>query len=440
MMIEALIGAVLLAMATFAVLNGLEGAQATGHSNKQRTVAATLAQQDIERLRAYPIASLSNFSQTRSVNVAGVAYSVTSVTEWIRDSTDALNCTDQTGQADYVKISSTVKSPAQKNAVKEVSLLTPAAGSLSDTNGTLAVKVTDRNGAARSGVTVTLSGPGSYSKLTNTLGCAVFDYIPVATYAVGVPGMVPWAGEGSADPTATVVGGKTSLKQVEVEPPASLRAIFEKPDGTSAVWNSIEVANAKLPGGAKDFSVATATTSIDGTGLFPFLDGVGVYAGTCQRNNPASWQANYFSTSGKGYVVLAPGDVLKTVRVQMGVLNVNVKNSSSTPANMNGALVVVRQRDTGTGCDQDTWMAQGLTNSSGNVSFVLPFGTYRVCASGVPVPSTTRFFQTTAGSFTSGTNQDPRMRPASPMTFQSNINIPNSGSSGSCSTAADTSP
>ena len=328
MMIEALIGAVLLAMATFAVLNGLEGAQATGHSNKQRTVAATLAQQDIERLRAYPIASLSNFSQTRSVNVAGVAYSVTSVTEWIRDSTDALNCTDQTGQADYVKISSTVKSPAQKNAVKEVSLLTPAAGSLSDTNGTLAVKVTDRNGAARSGVTVTLSGPGSYSKLTNTLGCAVFDYIPVATYAVGVPGMVPWAGEGSADPTATVVGGKTSLKQVEVEPPASLRAIFEKPDGTSAVWNSIEVANAKLPGGAKDFSVATATTSIDGTGLFPFLDGVGVYAGTCQRNNPASWQSNYFSTSGKGYVVLAPGDVLKTVRVQMGVLNVNVKNSS----------------------------------------------------------------------------------------------------------------
>ena len=439
MMIEALIGAVLLAMATFAVLNGLEGAQATGHSNKQRTVAATLAQQDIERLRAYPIASLSNFSQTRGVNVAGVAYSVTSVTEWIRDSTDALNCTDQTGQADYVKISSTVKSPAQKNAVKEVSLLTPAAGSLSDTNGTLAVKVTDRNGAARSGVTVTLSGPGSYSKLTNTLGCAVFDYIPVATYAVGVPGMVPWPAR--APPTRRRPWSVARRASSRSRSTARLAAgHIQKPDGTSAMWNSIEVANAKLPGGAKDFPVATATTSIDGTGLFPFLDGVGVYAGTCQRNNPASWQSNYFSTSGKGYVVLAPGDVLKTVRVQMGVLNVNVKNYSSTPANMNGALVVVRQRDTGTGCDQDTWMAQGLTNSSGNVSFVMPFGTYRVCASGVPVPSTTRFFQTSAGSFTSGTNQDPRMRPASPMTFQSNINIPNSGSSGSCSTAADTSP
>ena len=232
-MVEVLMGMLLLALATFAVINGLEGAQATGKTNKQRSVAATLAQQDIERLRAYPITSLSNFTQTRTVPVASVNYTVESKTEWIRDSTNALNCTDQTGEADYVKISSTVKSPAQLNPVKEVSLLTPAAGSLSDTNGTLAVKVTDRNGVGRSGVAVTLTGPTNYSKATNSLGCAVFDYIPVATYGVAVPGMVTWAGEGAPDPTATVVGGKTSLKAVEVEPPASLRALLEKPDGTA---------------------------------------------------------------------------------------------------------------------------------------------------------------------------------------------------------------
>ncbi len=328
-MVEVLMGMLLLAMATFAVINGLEGAQATGKTNKQRSVSAALAQQDIERLRAYPITSLSNFTQSRAVNIAGVNYTVESKTEWIRDSTDALNCTDQTGEADYVKISSTVKSPAQINPVKEVSLLTPAAGSLSETNGTLAVKVTDRNGVGRSGVGVTLSGPTNFSKATNSLGCAVFDYIPVAVYGVAVPGMVTWAGEGAPNSTATVVGGKTSLKQVEVEPPASLRALLEKPDGSLATWNSIQVANAKLPGGAKSFTVPTATTSIDGTGLFPFLDGFGVYAGTCSRNNPAFHQSNYFQTSGKGYVILNPGDVLTQVHVQMGVLNVNVKNSTA---------------------------------------------------------------------------------------------------------------
>lgn len=434
-MIEVLMGAVLLALATFAVLNGLDGAQATGQTNKQRTVSSALAQQDIERLRAYPITSLSNFSQTRSVDVAGVAYSVQSATEWVRDSTDALNCTDQTGQADYVKITSTVKSPAQLNPVKEVSLLTPAAGSLSDTLGTLAVKVTDRNGAGRANVTVALSGPSSFSKLTNSLGCAVFDYIPVATYGVGVPGMVTWAGAGAADPTATVVAGKTSLKAVEVEPAASLQAHLEKPDGSAAAWTSIQVANAKLPGGAKAFTVGSPTTPIDATGLFPFLDGFGVYAGTCQRNNPATWQANYFQTSGKGFITLDPGDFLRPVNVQMGVLNVNLKNASAV--NMVGALVTVRQRDTGTGCNQDLLMASANTDSGGNASFVLPFGTYRVCVSGVPSGSTTRFRQT---SGTSGSTQDPRLRPPSNMTFQSNLTLSTSNSSGACSTAADTSP
>jgi Tfp pilus assembly protein PilV len=441
LMIEVLMGAVLLALATFAVLNGLDGAQATGHMNKQRSVSSTLAQQDIERLRAYPITALSNFSQTRSVNVAGVAYSVQSTTEWVRDSTDVLNCTDQTGQADYVKISSTVRSPAQTNAVKEVSLLTPAAGSLSDTHGTLAVKVTNRSGVGRSGATVALSGTSSHSKITNTLGCAVFDHIPIATYSIDVPGMVSWGGEGATKPQATVVAGKTSLAQVEMEPPASLKANLLKPDGTAAAWTSIQVANAKLPSGAKNFLVGSAASSIDGAGLFPFLDGYGVYAGTCQRNNPASWQGDYFQTSGKGFVTLNPSDFLKPVNVQMGLLNVNVKNSASTPVNMVGALVTVRQRDTQSGCNQDLLMASANTDASGNASFVLPFGTYRVCTSGFPDPArptTTRVRQT---SGTTGSTQDPRLRPPSNLTFNSALNITHGSTSQSpCPPDLDLSP
>ncbi len=60
-----MIGALILAISTVAVLNGLDGAQKTGRVNKERSVSATLAQQDIERLRSYPITALSNFSQTR---------------------------------------------------------------------------------------------------------------------------------------------------------------------------------------------------------------------------------------------------------------------------------------------------------------------------------------------------------------------------------------
>jgi hypothetical protein len=436
MLIEVLVGAIVLAITTFAVLNGLDGAQKTGRVNKERSVSATLAQQDIERLRSYPITALSNFTQTRSVNVAGVAYSVQSETEWVRDASGVLNCTDDSAQADYLKISSTVRSPAQSAPVKEVSLLTPAAGAFSNTAGTLVVKITNRNGVPLGGVTVSLSGPGSYSETTNSEGCAIFGYIPAGDYDVDVPGRVSWGGDNSSTSQVTVVAAKTSLKQLEMETPASLRAHLQRPDGSAATWTEIQVANAKLPGGTRDFTVGSPATAIDATGLFPFLDGYGVYAGTCARNNPSFWDPTYFQTSGKGFVTLNPGDFLKDVNVVMGVLTVNVKNSSGT--NVNGARVTFRQGDNGTGCNLDLLMANLTTDNSGSgtVTAVLPMGTYRLCVSGTS-SGNTRFRQSGA----SGQPAHPILRPPSNLTPATvNFQLPSSGSTGNCSTAADTSP
>jgi type II secretory pathway pseudopilin PulG len=432
LLVEVMVGALILAIATVAVLDGLDGAQATGRVNKERSVSATLAQQDIERLRAYPITALSNFSQTRTVSVAGVQYSVVSETEWVRDASGVLNCTDDTAQADYLKISSTVRSPRQTTPVEEVSLLTPAAGSFSTTAGTLVVKITNRDGAALGGVTVSLSGPGSYSDTTNSEGCAIFGYIPAGNYDVDVPGRVTWGGDNSSTSQVAVVAAKTSLKQLEMETPASLRAHFQRPDGSAAVWNALQVANAKLPGGTRDFTAGSPVTAIDATGLFPFLDGYGVYAGTCAKNNPSFWEPTYFQTSGKGFITLDPGDFLTDVNVEMGVLTVNVKNSSSPAANMAGALVTARQGDSGTGCTVDALMSQGTTDTAGNVTFVLPFGTYRLCASGIPTGSTIRHRFTVA----SGSPAHPRLAPPSSKTASLNLQIPNSGSgtSGACST------
>jgi hypothetical protein len=433
MLIEVMVGAIVLAISTFAVLNGLDGAQKTGRVNKERSVSATLAQQDIERLRSYPITALSNFSQTRNVSVAGVQYTVASETEWVRDASGVLNCTDDTAQADYLKISSTVRSPQQTTPVKEVSLLTPAAGAFSNTAGTLVVKITNRDGVPLGGVTVSLTGPSSYSDTTNSEGCAIFGYIPAGDYDVDVPGRVSWGGDNSSTSQATVVAAKTSLKQLEMETPASLRAHLQRPDGTAAQWTEIQVANAKLPGGTRDFVVGAPATAIDATGLFPFLDGYGVYAGTCARNNPSFWDPTYFQTSGKGFVTLDPGDFLKDVNVQMGLLTVNVKNSSN--ANVNGARVTFRQGDNATGCNLDLLMANLVTGSSGTVSAVLPMGTYRICVSGTSSGST-RFRQSGA----SGQPAHPILRPQSLSPPTVNFTLPSSGSTGSCSTASDTSP
>lgn len=438
LLVEVLVGALVLALATFAVLSGLDGAQATGRANKERSVSSTLAQQDIERLRAYPITALSNFTQTRTVNVAGVSYSVQSETEWIRDASGVLNCTDDSAQADYLKISSTVRSPAQSTPVKEVSLLTPAAGTFSATAGTLVVKVTDRNSEVLSGVSVTLSGAGSYSDTTNSEGCAIFGFIPAGDYDVDVPGRVSWGGDNSSTSQATVVAAKTTLKPLEVDFPASLRAHLMKPNGTAATWNNIQVANAK---GIRDFPVATPAATIDAAGLFPFLDGYGVYAGTCAKNNPALWDSNYFTTSGKGFVILNPGDSLEDVNVEMGELTVHVNNSSG--ANQSGARVTIRQGDSGSGCNQDLLMVTPqVTDATGNAVAVLPMGTYRICVS-TGSGNSSRVRQ-------SGTNPSPAHpvlkppnspNPPSSLTRTVSFNLPsNSNAGANCSTVADTSP
>lgn len=421
-----MVGALVLAIATFAIMNGLDGAQATGLKNKQRSVSATLAQQDIERLRAYPITALSNYTQTRTVKVGSVNYTVSSRTEWVRDNTDPVNCTDQTGQSDYVKISSTVNSPAQTTPVKEVSLLTPAAGALSDTHGTLAVKVTNRHGQPRTSTLVTLSGPGSYSKSTNELGCAVFDFVPAGAYSIEVPSMVGWNGEGAAAAQATVAAGKTSLAALEREPPVKIIAQFQRPDGSAAAWNTMQVANAKLPGGAATFNAASAVTSIEATGLFPFVDGFGVWAGgPCSRNNPAIHQTNppYFQPGGKGFVTFPDGDVEENVLVQMAELTVNVKDGG---VNQSAAGVYVRQQDNNTGCNRGLLMATGTTDAAGNARFSLPFGTYRICAG-----------KGNRSRTTSGSNPtDPLLRPQS-LTAHRDFSL---GNNGACSTALDTSP
>ena len=48
-------------------------------------------------------------------------------------------------------------------------------------------------------------------------------------------------------------------------------------------------------GGTKIFTrTAGRNATVDGAGLYPYLDGVGVYAGPCPANDPSAYNANYF--------------------------------------------------------------------------------------------------------------------------------------------------
>jgi type II secretory pathway pseudopilin PulG len=379
LLIEVMVGSVVLGIATLAVLSGLEGAQGTGVKNRARTEYANLAQQDIERLRAMPIASIANLDQTRTVTVGDIDYTVHSQTDWIVEAPNgAASCTDYDPLAEYLKVWSTVSSPGNINTpVTETTLLTPAPGSFGDT-GTATVRVTNRDGVEQNGVTVALSGPGSYTAVTNQLGCAVFRFITAGSYTAQVSGGVSWSSQLPATAPVTVNAGRTTFNPIEVDTPASLRAFFVNPSGTALNWSRISVAHAKLPAGFKVFPNDTSTTmvsSIDATNLFPHKDAYGVYAGSCIKNNPTQWKSDYFQPGVNGYVVLNPGDSTVGVNVTVPVLTLAVTKRSSAPQ----IRVFVKQAD-GPECTEEYSVIMNTTATGPtNVAVPVPFGRYKVC-------------------------------------------------------------
>lgn len=397
-----LVGCVVLAIATAGILNGIDGAQSVGAKNKARSVQATLAQQDIERMRSMPVTTLDNFTQTRTLNVAGADYTVVSRTDWVSDKAGVVNCSNTAAKADYLKLTSTVTSSATgAKTVTETGLLTPAVGALSTTTGSATVQLTDRNGVpVPSGVPVNLTGASSQSATTNALGCAVFGYIPVGSYNITIPGYVTMASSAPATSTMQVYTGRATYTPLQVDRPARVRANFVQPaTGTSTapmVWDTITVKNANLVGGKKTFTnTAGRSTSVDAPDLYPFLDGVGVYAGNCDANDPSLYSTNYFNPSAtRGWTALLPGDALRAVNVEMPTLRVTVSRQAVTPSaagpttaqvpSWTRTQLMVTQND-GTGCNA---VIHTLTNTKGTANTTAvqfnvaqPFGHYTLCAS-----------------------------------------------------------
>ncbi len=387
-LIEVVISAVILAVVGTAVLAGVDGSVTTASRNRARSIEAALAEQDQERMRSFRAAQLNNYSETRTVTVAGISYSVASKTEWWRDGSGTVSCTNDSSQASYMRITSTVSPLGGRRGppVTQSSLLTPTNGTFDSTQGLLAVAIIDRNGAPRPGLLVNISGNGvALSSTGNSAGCSVFGYLPQGTYTVTVSaaGLVDRNGNANVSQTASAVGGTATVFTMELDQPSRIDTTFDTKVGTAnpvaAPAQSITVTNPNLPApGTKSFSISPAPfpstpNTISATNLYPFTGGYGVYAGNCSANDPRTYNSNYFSTN-PGLVSVTPG-ATQTVTVRVPAINVVVRNSAN--AILTNANVLVLPIDSG--CSE-TYPVQ-KTNSSGampNPGF--PFGNYYVCA------------------------------------------------------------
>ena len=202
MLIEVMIGAVILALATTAVLNGMDGAQKTGGRNKARSVATALAEQDQERMRSLPVAQLVPYVTTplvRTVKVKGVDYSVKSLATWATDPGGVTtSCSSTTKTQANLRIVSQVTSPLTRGAVDLASLVTPPPGAgFSTGEGRIIVKVVDRDQAPIQGVAVSLTGPNAYSDNDQRRRLRRLPFVPAGTTRPAPARSDSWAGRES---------------------------------------------------------------------------------------------------------------------------------------------------------------------------------------------------------------------------------------------------
>ena len=400
-LLEALASMVLLAVLTLAVLQEVDGATASSGRNKARTVAAQLAEQDQERMRGMRFIDLSNYRYSRAVPVDGVGYTVDSRTDWIRDATGATeSCTNDTTQSSYLRIRSTVTSNIVGTQTRPVvidSLLAPQVDTFGPDEGTLAVKLLDRDAQPLVGKNVTITGQSrTLSDVTNSVGCAIFAYIPKGDYTVSLP--APGWVTDKPIPTGKVIAGQVNVLSINYDQAATVTASFKTklPADTAATtpvvgWK-LNADNAGF-GGIPATTAATPTApaaQITAPDLFPFKTNYSFYSGDCQGpapeefNDPTKKTPAYYATH-PGLQALNPGDNVALDVVQPAV-TLKVLNNGA-PAT-NATLVV---KSTSSQCTAAFPMVVGTdglirkpATATASYDPSLPFGRYTIA---VTVPS-----------------------------------------------------
>lgn len=396
MLIEILVSALVLIIASAGVVVLLQTTVHTQAAERHASEAYSLAQEDQARLATMRVEELWSLNQTRTITLNQTPFEVHSIGNAINDVTSAPSCGEGTYKVDYVQVTSIVTWPGMSNAEKSkiVSKLAPSKGSLNPGKGSLAVSVTNQLQAPMPGVSL-YGGSGAINGFTDATGCAIFPDLPEGSYSLTVSGeaagLVNKEGKPSETATVPVVGGDTRRSAFEFDRPGTIPVEFKYRVGSeekflassadTVVANNTGMKQARIfgtPGG-------TRLTKLEATPLYPFSSAYTIYAGSCSFNNPDP-EGKGENATAVANVVAPAGAKATTTVLQLPAFDPTVwsgKNETSKGSVLANADVWVR----------DTKCTQGgqpvtrryTTNSLGKLADLgLPWGIYNVCADTEP--------------------------------------------------------
>lgn len=357
-------------------------------NNKDRSVAAHLASQKMDKIRQLSFARIVIGEQTENVSVGGVPYKLVTDIEWVANGATSNSC-DSTGSSPRVlraSVTVTWTNMRGTDPVTTATEISPPVGSYDPDNGHIAVRVRDRNASALGGIPVRVIGPGVDLTQTtlNTSGCAFFGFLPPATYSVtlGTPGWVDRQSAAVPTQSVGVSAGNVTAVAFDYDQAATIALTLEGDSGgipANAV--SVTVANTGLlPAGVKNFAGVGLLRTLGS--LFPFADGYNAWAGACADADPEGTDTSgtrYWPSAFRNNAISVDPGGSTAATIQLRTVRLDVRRTTSVDP---VTLVAVHAADGS--CPAGSTLTVGTTSVVRNDSLLvaLPYGTWTLQAAG----------------------------------------------------------
>lgn len=382
---EVLVSAIVMVLIAVGTLTTLSATGKAGSEERNRTQAHAIALEDQARLRTMQVSALGVLNEAGTVVEGGRTYTVESKGQFATDPGSTESCTEDTTYYDYIKVSSTVTWPSigSRPPVVLESIVAPPNGSLAEDRGSLAISVLDASDTGIAGITISGTGPSSFSGVTGPNGCVVFSSIPEGTYSVeaSAPGMIDKDGDPPAPRTTTVVGRSTNTVVLQYDTPGSVDVLaFETRETAGGPLvpssaDSLVVYNTAMAVPETYGTPGTFATSLTANPVFPFSSPVSVYPGTCTDNLPPAMVPE-LSPPRIASATVTAGSTTSVASIQVPAVHITVWSgaSSSSPGT---PVAGARLRINDPNCLTNRTFA---ADAGGTLNRGLPWGVYDICA------------------------------------------------------------
>jgi prepilin-type N-terminal cleavage/methylation domain-containing protein len=393
-MIELVMAIFIFGLVVTGIAAGMTSTLALSRQNKNRSVAANLASQEMDLVRSTDFTSLPIGQLITTQAVDGVTYTVDRESEWVTQTATSGPCQAPPGSdLTYMAVNVSVTWPNMAGVKPPASstILAPPIGTYDPNNGHIAVTVRDRNGVPQDGVLTSITGGTiSATQYTGVDGCSFFAYEPAGAYTVTLNTTGYVSDQGALIPSQSATVQPGSIVQVQYQYDAASSLVITLAGNTGGPVPAaipIGVFNTHiLPSGIKIVAGSGSPRTVPN--LFPFTDGYEVWGGSCLDANPegvnGSGIAFYPGGARLGPLSMNPGSSTAAT-LSLPEVIVTTKTAANVPRSN---VTVVASHAPDAGCPSGESYALGTSNGAGQVFSALPYGTWTITAtSAVGSPS-----------------------------------------------------